>query len=99
MKFKVNHYNPVRMQGVVDQALQGWVDIVADSASEAAEDYLRDWWEADPSDFGMNGRKVWVRAEDGSVTRFDVEVDWEPAFTAGLGERVEIDGGSDEIQS
>jgi len=99
--YTVNHYDPQAMAGKVDPKMQGWVAIEADSPAEAAEEYLLAWWESDPADFPKDGCPVWVRVpgapggpmegEALMIIRFDVVVDWEPSFTAGLGAEVTID--------
>lgn len=92
--YTVNHFDPAAMAGKVDPEMQGWVAIEADSPAEAAEEYLLTWWESDPAAFPKDGCPVWVRvpgAPAGPLIRFDVEVDWEPSFTAGLGAEVTID--------
>jgi len=83
MKFKVNHLDPARMDGLVDRDQQGWEDIEADDVPGAAEQFLRDWWNNDPVEFPYKGPvSIWVRQPDRSDVRVDVGINWEPSFFA-----------------
>lgn len=84
MLFLANIYDPIKMKEAgVDPKLHGWEEIEASADFEAAELYAQGCNEADPDSFTSEGT-VWVKAQNGTITKHRVSVDWDPTFSADL---------------